>query len=41
MKRELLTDENGEPWGIVFTLDDLEHDGAELFQELTRILGDD
>ena len=41
MKREVLVDENGEPWGIAFTLDDPDNDGSELFNELTRILGDD
>ena len=41
MKREVLTDEKGEPIGIAYTLDNLEDDGAELFNELTRLLGDD
>jgi len=41
MKREILTDENGEPIGIAYTLDNPEDDGAELFNELTRLLGDD
>jgi len=41
MKREILVDEKGEPWGIAFTLDDPDNDGGESFNELTRILGDD
>jgi len=41
MKKEILTDEDGKPWGIAYTLDDLDNDGSELFDELTRLLGDD
>jgi hypothetical protein len=41
MKKEVLFDENGEPWAIAFTLDDPDNDGGELFNELTRLLGDD
>ncbi len=39
MKREVLTDEAGEVIGIAYTLDDKEHDGEALFDELTRLLG--
>ncbi|HNI41339.1 MAG TPA: hypothetical protein PKY15_07245 [Methanoregulaceae archaeon] len=41
MKREILTDEKGESIGIAYILDNPEDDGAELFNELTRLLGDD
>mgnify|MGYP000848826277 CR=1 FL=1 len=41
MKRQILTDEHGEVIGIGYTLDDPEHDGETLFEELTRLLGGD
>lgn len=41
MRREILIDEKGEPIGIAYTLDNPENDGAELFKELTQLLGDD
>jgi len=41
MKRQILTDKDGEVIGIGYTLDDPEHDGELLFDELTRLLGGD
>ena len=41
MKRQILTDKDNEVIGIRYILDDPEHDGELLFDELTRLLGGD